>query len=143
MIVSFQAAESVAVLASTVAIVIGLFVLFEKVSGVTGRWAAKQVEAGVGPMREHLESQITDVSAASTEAHTAIRGTLAEMQEYNRYHLGPNHTTTPVHERIIALELGMRAMSATEAERRKFQNFVDRVGDDIRGTQDPDEDLEV
>ena len=139
---SFQAAETVAVLASTVAIVIGLFVLFEKVSGVTGRWAARQIAAGVTPMQDHLETQIGEVSATSVKAHTSIKETLDDMQEYNRYHLGPNHTTTPVHERIIALEAGLKAMMATEKERRKFQEFVDRVGQDIRGTQDPDEELE-
>ena len=128
---SFQAAETVAVLASTVAIVIGLFVLFEKVSGVTGRWAARQIAAGVTPMQDHLETQIGEVSATSVKAHTSIKETLDDMREYNRYHLGPNHTTTPVHERIIALEAGMRAMADTEVERRKFQTFVDRVEHDM------------
>ena len=139
MIVGVQAAETVAVLASTVAIVIGLFVLFEKISGVTGRWASRQVESGVEPMKDHLETQIGDVAKVSVNAHGEIKARLDSMQEYNRYHLGPNHTTTPVHERIIALEAGLKAIMATDKERRKFQEFVDRVGNDIRGTQDPDE----
>lgn len=139
---SFQAAETVAVLASTVAIVIGLFVLFEKISGVTGRWASRQVEAGVSPMKDHLETQISDVSRVNIEAHTSIKDALAKMQAYNAYHLGPNGTATPVHERIVALENGLKAMAATEVERRKFNEFVDRVGQDIRGTQDASERLE-
>ena len=143
MIMGIQAAETVAVLASTVAIVVGLFVLFEKVSGVTGRWASRQVGAGVMPMQDHLETQIDDVSATNLAAHTEIKSKLAAMQEYNYYHLGPNHTTTPVHVRLIRLEDQMKTMAATEVERRKFQDFVDRVGNDIRGTQDPDEDLEI
>jgi len=141
MVMGIQLAETVAVLASTVAIVIGLFVLFEKISGVTGRWAAKQVEAGVIPMKDHLEDKIEDVSVTNIEAHTSIKESLATMQEYNRYHLGPNGTATPIHERIVALEKSLKTMAATEKERRRFQDFVDRVGDDIRGTQDPDEKL--
>ena len=139
---SFQAAETVAVLASTVAIVIGLFVLFEKISGVTGRWASRQVESGVMPMQDHLETQIEDVAATNLAAHVEIKGKLADMQEYNYYHLGPNHTTTPVHVRLIRLEDQMKTMAATEVERHKFQAFVDRVGQDMRSTKYDDEKLE-
>jgi hypothetical protein len=142
MVMGIQAAEAVAVLASTVAIVIGFFVLFEKISGVTGRWASRQVESGVMPMRDHLETQIDDVSATNLAAHAEIKGQLANMQEYNYYHLGPNHTTTPVHVRLIRLEEQMKTMAATDVERRRFQDFVDRAGQDKRDTKYDDEKLE-
>ena len=142
MIVGIQAAETVAVLASTVAIMIGLFVLFEKISGVTGRWASRQVESGVMPMQEHLETQIEDVAAVNLAAHAEIKEQLADMQEYNFYHLGPNHTTTPIHVRLIRLEEQMKSLSATEAERRKFKDFTDLMGYQIPGVEYPDKDLE-
>ena len=142
MIVGIQAAETVAVLASTVAIMIGLFVLFEKISGVTGRWASRQVESGVMPMQEHLETQIEDVAAVNLAAHAEIKEQLADMQEYNFYHLGPNHTTTPIHVRLIRLEEQMESLSATEAERRKFKDFTDLMGYQIPGVEYPDKDLE-
>lgn len=140
---SFQAAETVAVLASTVAIVIGLFVLFEKISGVTGRWAAKQVQVGVAPLEEKIDTNNADALRQAQEDHLCIERRIGEVHDYNKYHLGPNGTTKPVHERISDLETGMKLVLATEEERRAFQKFVDRVGKDIRGTQDPDEDLEI
>ncbi|CAB4195009.1 hypothetical protein UFOVP1279_14 [uncultured Caudovirales phage] len=142
MIVSFQAAETVAVLASTVAIVIGLFVLFEKVSGVTGRWAAKQVQVGIAPLEEKIDTHNTDALRQAQADHLCIERRIGEVHDYNKYHLGPNGTTKPVHERISELENGMRLVLATDKERRRFQEFVDRVGQDMRGTQDPDEELE-
>lgn len=142
MIVGIQAAETVAVLASTVAIVIGIFVLFEKISGVTGRWASRQVESGVMPMQENLETQIEDVAANNLSSHVEIKGKLADMQDYNFYHLGPNHTTTPIHVRLIRLEGQMESLSATEAERRKFKDFTDLAGYIIPGVEYPDKNLE-
>ena len=141
MIMGFQAAETVAVLASTVAIVIGLFVLFEKISGVTGRWAAKQVQVGIAPLEGKIDTNNADALRQAQEDHLCIERRLDEVHDYNKYHLGPNGTTKPVHERISDLETGMKAVLATDAERRKFQDFVDRVGNDIRGTQNPEEEL--
>jgi hypothetical protein len=121
--------------------VIGLFVLFEKISGVTGRWAAKQVQVGLVPLEDKIDTNNADALRQAQKDHLCIERRLGEVHEYNKYHLGPNGTTKPVHERISELENGMRAVLATDDERRKFQNFVDRVGKDIRGTQDPDEKL--
>lgn len=130
-----QAAETVAVLASTVAIVIGLFVLFEKISGVTGRWAAKQVQVGLEPLEDKIDTNNADALRQAQEDHLCIERRLGEVHEYNKYHLGPNGTTKPVHERISELENGMRAVLATDEERRAFQKFVDRVGNDINGNR--------
>ena len=132
---SFQAAETIAVLASTVAIVIGLFVLFEKISGVTGRWAAKQVQAGLVPLEEKIDTNNEDALRQAQEDHLCIERRLGEVHEYNKYHLGPNGTTKPVHERISDLETGMKLVLATDKERRAFQDFVDRVGNDIKGSK--------
>ncbi len=147
-----QTAETVAVLASTVAIVIGLFVLFEKVSGVTGRWAAKQISIGVAPLEKRIESSDGKIDAALIEGakiaasqaaidHKCIEDRLDTMHEYNTYHLGPNHTTTPVHERIVALELGLRAITLTEVERLSFLEFVERVSKDMGNAKDNEEEL--
>jgi hypothetical protein len=135
MVVSFQAAETVAVLASTVAIVVGLFVLFEKVSGVTGRWAAKQVQVGIAPLEGKIDTNSADALRQAQEDHLCIERRIGEVHEYNKYHLGPNGTTKPVHERISDLETGMKLILETDKERKAFQDFVDRVGDDIRGSK--------
>ena len=139
MVVGFQAAETIAVLASTVAILIGLFVLVEKISGVTGRWAAKQVSVGVEPLKEDIASNneaLVQHQEWSIEQmaldHKCIEDRLAKMSDYERYHLGPNGTATPIHQRISELEKGMQLISATESERKRFENFIDNMGIDIK-----------
>ena len=135
---------------ATVGLCVALFVLFEKFTGAMGRWASRQVSIGVEPLKEDVEKNNLALLAyqESTTVYMAASAELIEkrptdIDHYQRYQLGPNDTTKPVHERISDLELVLRSIAATEAERRKFQEFVDRVSKDMRGTQDPDEDLGV
>lgn len=135
---------------ATVGLCVALFVLFEKFTGAMGRWASRQVSIGVEPLKEDVEKNNLAL-LAHQESTTVYMEASAEIidkrltaiDNYQRYHLGPNGTATPIHERLADLERGLNIIAATDDERRKFQDFVDRVGKDLRGTQDPDEDLGV
>jgi hypothetical protein len=41
---------------------------------------------------------------ATTEANKPMEEQLANLDNYTRHHLGPNGTTTPIHERIKQIE---------------------------------------
>jgi len=145
----FNYGETMAAATATVGLCIALFVLFEKFTGAMGRWASRQVSIGVEPLKEDVEKnnlallEHQESTTAYMEASAAaIDQRLTNIDNYQRYHLGPNGTATPIHERLSDLERGLRAISATDVERRKFQEFVDRVGQDIRVAQYGDEKLE-
>lgn len=135
---------------ATVGLCVALFVLFEKFTGAMGRWASRQVSIGVEPLKEDVEKNNLALLAhqESTSVYMAasasvIEERLTNIDNYQRYHLGPNGTATPIHERITDLERGLQSIAATEVERRRFQEFVERVSNDMRITKDPDEDLGV
>ena len=150
MLAALQYGESMAAATATVGLCVALFVLFEKFTGAMGRWASRQVSIGVEPLKDDVEKNNLallahqESSASYMEVSAAaIEKRLAGIDHYQRYHLGPNDTTKPVHERISDLERGLQAIAATEVERRKFQDFVDRVTKDINdGESDtPDGDV--
>lgn len=146
----FNYGETMAAATATIGLCIALFVLFEKLTGAMGRWASRQVSIGVEPLKEDvdknnlalLEHQESTIVYMETSA-AVIEERLANIDNYQRYHLGPNGTATPIHKRLTDLERGLESITATEDERRKFQEFVERVSKDMRITKDPDEDLGV
>lgn len=144
----FDYGESMAAATATIGLCIALFVLFEKLTGAMGRWASRQVSIGVEPLKDDVENNnralLEHQESTSTYMETsaaAIEERLANIDNYQRYHLGPNGTATPIHKRLTDLERGLESITATEAERRKFQEFVERVADDIRKAKDPEEEL--
>ena len=150
MLAGLQYGDSMAAATATVGLCVALFVLFEKFTGAMGRWASRQVSIGVEPLKHDVEKN-NQALLAHQESTTAymeasaegIDQRLTDIDNYQRYHLGPNGTATPIHERLADLERGLHVIASTDDERRKFQDFVDRVGKDIRGTQDPEEVLEI
>ena len=140
MLAALQYGESMAAATATVGLCVALFVLFEKFTGAMGRWASRQVSIGVEPLKEDIEKNNlallehqNSTTAYMESSSAAIEERLANIDHYQRYHLGPNDTTKPVHERITDLERGLQSVAATEVERRKFQEFVERVSGDMRG----------
>jgi hypothetical protein len=149
MLAALQYGESMAAATATVGLCVALFVLFEKLTGAMGRWAARQVSIGVEPLKDDVENNNLalldhqESTAAYMESSAAaIDKRLTDIDHYQRYHLGPNSTARPIHERLNALETGLQAISAHEQERKRFQNFLDQVGRDVLRDKYPDEETE-
>lgn len=74
---------------------VGVFTLLEKVTGMGARWLAKGVEEGTRSLRVDIND---------------VKEQQREHKDYVRYHLGPNGTTTPVHQRLVDVEREVRAL---------------------------------
>jgi hypothetical protein len=112
--------ETLAVVASTVAITVGLFIIFEKASGMIGKWASSRVEAGVAPMSDHLEVQIGNVSIMNIEAYNSIKEMLDKMNESNLFEVSADEDL--MSERIAALEQGLKAMAENANDKLEGQS---------------------
>lgn len=73
---------------------VGVITLLEKITGAGSRWLAKGVEAGT----QSLRADVNDV-----------RDEQREIRHLTRFHLGPNGTSTPVHERLKRVEAALEA----------------------------------
>ncbi len=82
--------------------VIGVMTVTEKITGLGTRWLARGVVAGTRSLRE----DVNDVKDEQRELKHYVRYHL----HYVRYHLGPNDTTTPVHQRLRDVEAEVRAL---------------------------------
>lgn len=67
------------------------------------------------PLSRWMETRVVD-------ATTPHRETTAKFQQYVEYHLGPNGTTTPVHQRLQLLE---RDSVIGETRQRRFMDNID------------------
>lgn len=83
---------------------IGVLTLLEKLTGLGSRWLAKGVEEGTRALRE-------DVNDVKEEQR--------EHKHYVRYHLGPNGTTTPVHQRLADVEQEVRGIRSEQRTIRR------------------------
>ena len=71
---------------------VALFVIFEKVTGGLGRWFERHFKESLHPTNERISGLAQQVEHADT---------------YNRFHLGPNGVTTPIHQRLQVVEKRM------------------------------------
>lgn len=131
--------DTIGAATATLALCVTIFVLFEKLSGVTGRWAARQVAVGVEPLKDDVERNNRAIVehqewsiAQMAVDHKCIEDRLGVMADYQQYHLGPNGTATPVHKRIADLETQMVVMNQLEEERMRFNKFIDSVNTDVQ-----------
>ena len=69
-----------------------MFVLFEKITGSLGRWFERHFKESLEPTNERISDLAQQVEHADT---------------YNRFHLGPNGVTTPIHQRLQVVEKRM------------------------------------
>lgn len=83
---------------------VGLFTLLEKITGAGSRWLAKGVEEGTRTLREDVND---------------IKEEQREHKHYLRYHLGPNGTTTPVHQRLADVEQEVRGIRSEQRTIRR------------------------
>jgi len=74
--------ETAAGVGAVIACLLGAIALFEKVTGILGKWVRRNV----------------------SEALSDTNKQLGDLDNYAHYHLGPNGTTTPVFVRIKQLE---------------------------------------
>ena len=76
-------------------VVVGLgamFVLFEKITGSLGRWFERHFKESLHPTNERISE---------------LAGQVEHADSYNRFHLGPNGITTPIHQRLQVVEKRM------------------------------------
>ncbi len=69
-----------------------MFVLFEKITGSLGRWFERHFKESLHP----TNNRISDLA-----------GQVEHADAYNRFHLGPNGVTTPIHMRLQVVEKRM------------------------------------
>lgn len=94
--------QAIGVIAGAVGLLIGVFVLFEKITGVTGRWSERAIRNGTS----EIESQ------------------LADLASYQKHHLGPNGDTPPLHTRITSLEKRLDESQQGEDKKRVFLEWL-------------------
>lgn len=88
-------------------VIVTMFTIAEKLTGVGQRWLARGVEAGTRTLREDLN----DVKA-DTRAHTEA---LAEVRHLSKYHLGPNDGSPKLHERVEKIERSIGEIRTEQA----------------------------
>jgi hypothetical protein len=79
--------------------VASLIVIIEKITGSLGRWFERHFKSSLEPTNDKIEVLSDKVDKADT---------------YNRYHLGPNGETMPVHERLKIVEQQMALVAAQD-----------------------------
>ena len=91
--------EPIQVVSLTVGIIGGtiiglgaMFVLFEKITGSLGRWFERHFKESLEPTNERISDLAQQVEHAD---------------QYNRFHLGPNGMTQPIHQRLQVVEKRM------------------------------------
>ena len=95
----FGALETIQIVSITMGILlaiaslfVALFVIFEKVTGGLGRWFERHFKESLEPTNERISGLADQVEHAD---------------QYNRFHLGPNGITTPIHQRLQVVEKRM------------------------------------
>ena len=100
--------------------VASLIVIIEKITGSLGRWFERHFKESLHPTNEKI---------------TELGQQVIHADNYNRYHLGPNGDTMPVHMRLKVVEQQVALVSAQdERMRRLIQGMID-LGPDT----EPDE----
>lgn len=112
--VVIAAALSVIELAGALAlfggVIVTLFTIAEKVTGIGQRWLARGVEQGIAPLAAKVDSTRADVND--------VKADLKEHRAYTRYHLGPNGESPRLHDRVERIERRVEAVSHEQAQVR-------------------------
>jgi hypothetical protein len=115
--------EGIQVVSLTVGIIVAIaagtasvFVIFEKITGSFGRWFERHFRDSLEPTNEVLAEIRTETRAADS---------------YNRYHLGPNGATMPIHLRLRDVERTVSQLSAQDDRLRGLlQQIIDAEPED-------------
>ena len=98
--------ETIQVVSLTVGIIVAIaagtasvFVIFEKITGSFGRW---------------FERHFRDSLEPTNDAIADLRSETKSADLYNRYHLGPNGSTIPIHLRLRDVERTVTQLSAQD-----------------------------
>ena len=91
--------------------VASLIVIIEKITGSLGRWFERHFKESLHPTNEKI---------------TELGQQVIHADNYNRYHLGPNGDTMPVHMRLKVVEQQVALVSAQDERlRRLIQGMID------------------
>ena len=83
---------TVGIVAVSIAGLASLIVVLEKITGGLGRWFERHFKESLHPTNERISDLAQQVEHADA---------------YNRFHLGPNGITTPIHQRLQIVEKRM------------------------------------
>ena len=119
----FAALEGIQIASLTIGIMVGicafiagLFAVFEKITGSFGRWFERHFKESLEPTNEVLAEIRTETRSADS---------------YNRYHLGPNGATMPIHLRLRDVERTVSQLSAQDDRLRGLlQQIIDAEPED-------------
>ena len=89
--------------------VASLFVIFEKITGSLGRWFERHFRDSLEPTNEAIADLRSETKSADT---------------YNRYHLGPNGATMPMHLRLKDVE---RTVSQLSAQDDRLRSLLEQI----------------
>ena len=108
--------ETIQIISITVGIIVAIaagtasvFVIFEKITGSLGRW---------------FERHFRDSLEPTNEAIADLRSETKSADAYNRYHLGPNGATMPMHLRLKDVE---RTVSQLSAQDDRLRNLLEQI----------------
>jgi hypothetical protein len=118
----FGALETIQTVSLMVGIIGGLvvgmgamFVLFEKVTGSLGRWFERHFKESLHPTNERISD---------------LAGQVEHADAYNRFHLGPNGVTTPIHQRLQVVEKRMAEIAEQDGRLLRMMQAAARTDTD-------------
>lgn len=91
-------------------VIVTVFTIAEKITGVGQRWLARGVEAGIADLASKVDSTRADVND--------VKADLKEHRAYTKYHLGPNGDSPRLHDRVERIERRVEAVSHEQAQVR-------------------------
>lgn len=100
---------SIGIVAVAIAGVASTIVVFEKITGSLGRWFERHFRESLEPTNSTIQDLRQEVWAADS---------------YNRYHLGPNGDSDPIHKRIGAVEAQVELLAAQDDRLRQMLQAV-------------------
>jgi hypothetical protein len=92
-----------------------MFVLFEKITGSLGRWFERHFKESLQPTNERLGELAAEVKHADA---------------YNRFHLGPNGVTVPIHQRLQVVEKRMAEIAEQDGRLLRMMQAAARTDTD-------------
>ena len=110
------ASLTVGIIVAVTAGTASMFVIFEKIPGSFGRWFERHFRDSLEPTNEAIAELRTETRSADS---------------YNRYHLGPNGSTIPIHLRLRDVERTVSQLSAQDDRLRGLlQQIIDTEPED-------------
>jgi hypothetical protein len=110
-VMSLPIVELAAALALFAGLIVTLFTIAEKVTGVGQRWLSRGIASGVAEL-------LTDLHDVKVK-QDAMGEILDEVQHLQRYHLGENNGAPRMHDRVAAIEHAVRSVADEQAHVRR------------------------